>query len=247
MSFFGSAQRAMRRFGLEVRKNGPSARDDLRLALFLRQHRIDLVFDIGANRGQFARQLFANGYSGRIVSFEPLPAALTLLENAARPFGERWVVAPRVALCDKTGTVEFNINQSDATSSLLTPSGAAVERIPGIRTQRAIKVPSQRLDEFIDYIRPADRLFIKIDVQGGEGLVLAGAGCALDQAVGIVVELSLTSLYADQPIAFDILDDLRARGFEVYDIATAYRDPNDFRLHQIDVVMFHRDRLALAR
>ena len=34
--------------------------------------KIDTVFDIGANIGQFGLKLYANGFSGRVISYEPM-------------------------------------------------------------------------------------------------------------------------------------------------------------------------------
>lgn len=236
-------QAAGRAVGLEIRKNGPSARDDLRLARFLADQRIALVLDIGANRGQFATGLFAAGYAGRIVSFEALPIAHVAL-TAAAARNDRWAVAPAGALSDAAGEVEFNVNSADATSSLLKASAESLDTIPGIRPQSLVRVATRRLDDVAaDYGVGTVPTFLKIDVQGGEALVLAGAQATLEQVAGLVIELSFTQLYAGQPLAFDVLNPLLAMGFVVHDIAPAYRDPATFRLHQADVVLFHPDRL----
>src|SRR5271165_3965632 len=42
---------------------------------FLRSRNIDLVIDVGANVGQYAKGLRKDAYAGWIVSFEPIAAA----------------------------------------------------------------------------------------------------------------------------------------------------------------------------
>ena len=121
-----------RKVGLEVRQSGPHARSDLRLAQFLRRQNIGLVYDVGANRGQFALGLIRSGYPGHIVSFEAVPAAHVELTVQASGFQDRWFIAPQLALSDQDGETEFHINVSDTTSSLLAATAASAERIGGI-------------------------------------------------------------------------------------------------------------------
>jgi FkbM family methyltransferase len=234
-------QAAGRLFGLEIRRSGPSARDDLRLAHFLKSRGIELLFDVGANRGQFASQIFDAGFAGELVSFEAMPHAHAILSATAQASGRRWTVAPMGALSDSEGEVEFNVNNSDATSSLLEASADSLISIPGIRPQLKVKVPTRRLDDVApSYGVDRRRSFIKIDVQGGEGLVLAGAEATLKQVDGIQIELSLTELYAGQPLFQDVLAHLLPLGFELHDISPAYRDPVSYRLKQVDAVLLRQ-------
>jgi hypothetical protein len=101
-------QLAGRRLGLEIRRNGPSARDELRLAHFLRQQQVELLFDIGANRGQFAQSMFDAGFGGRIVSFEAMPTAHEDLSRLAS-LNAAWDVAPQGALSDQSGEIQFHV------------------------------------------------------------------------------------------------------------------------------------------
>ena len=45
---------------------------------------IDLILDVGANKGQFAKCLRVGGYSGRIKSYEPLESAYNKLKKSAK-------------------------------------------------------------------------------------------------------------------------------------------------------------------
>ena len=50
------------------------------LSRFLSDFRVDCVFDIGANTGQYGARLRQTGYRGLIVSFEPNPSAFAKLQ-----------------------------------------------------------------------------------------------------------------------------------------------------------------------
>ena len=66
---------AMEITGLEIRKTSVYSSKRLRSRLLFSTLGIDLVLDVGANTGQFARQCRAAGYRGRIISFEPSATA----------------------------------------------------------------------------------------------------------------------------------------------------------------------------
>ncbi|MEC5293426.1 MULTISPECIES: FkbM family methyltransferase [unclassified Aurantimonas] len=228
-----------RKAGLEVRLSTIAVRDDLRLSSFLELFGIDLVLDIGANKGQFAQDLWNSGYRGKIVSFEALPDAHAQLSDAAASSDHSWTVARRVALSDRSGTAQFHVTKADTASSLLSPGKEMVSSSPQTGLAETIAVPTARLDEIIAEMNlPVANCFIKIDVQGAESLVMAGAPDTLAAAGGVMTELSLTSLYDGQPRAQEVLETIYQAGFEVWDIWPGYRNPQTHRLNQIDVVCF---------
>ena len=230
-----------RRFGLEIRIAGINSRDDLRLAHFLNLFDVRLVLDVGANVGQFAESLFETGYKGRVVSFEALPEAHAELARAAEKFGSRWIVAPRLALSDQAGEASFHVTATDTASSLFRPSHSFVSVSPQGQHVQTIKVPTARLDDLVedlDLIVPG--LFLKLDVQGGEQMVLKGAPKVLAASTGLMTEFSLVSLYEDQPPSRDLLETIYAADFEIWDAFRGYRNPNTQRLNQVDLVCFKK-------
>ena len=76
---------------------------------------IDVVLDVGANSGQFARQMRGEGYAGRIISFEPLSTAYEQLAAAAT--GEPSWEIHQCALGNTVGTAKLNIAGNSWSSS----------------------------------------------------------------------------------------------------------------------------------
>lgn len=73
-------KKLVRNLGFELKRYKPNLSETARMQQLLAYHKIDLVFDIGANIGQYAMFLREIGYSGRIVSFEPLSSAHAQLQ-----------------------------------------------------------------------------------------------------------------------------------------------------------------------
>lgn len=229
-----------RKAGLEIRISGANSRDDLRLLHFLNLKKIDTVLDVGANDGEFAKMLLATGFKGRIISFEPLPGAYSALTAAAKAF-ENWLVAPRLALSDENGTARFNVTQGDTSSSLLEPLDSFISDTPQVKVSEVIEVPTRRLDDLDGLEFTPSRTLLKLDVQGGEAKVLAGAEQSLRSMAGILSEMSLMPLYAGQPDWESINQIITRHGFEIWDVWPGYRSPSTRRLTQIDGLYFRRN------
>src|SRR4249919_3716648 len=76
--------RIARRFGVEFCRYGPLTFSCARRAEILESLKIDLVLDVGAHIGGYGLELRSNGYSGRIVSFEPLSETYKELASVAK-------------------------------------------------------------------------------------------------------------------------------------------------------------------
>src|SRR5262245_1236878 len=232
-------RRSLWRFGLDVRKRNSLELEHNRLALLLSAHNVDLVLDIGANTGQWAQDLRRFGYNGDIISFEPLSLAHAMLTQNAQ-YDQHWTVAPRVALGDHNGETEIHMSGNSVSSSILPMLPAHVTGAPGSQYVGVEKTPVRTLDSLIGNIIPTDRrnIFCKLDVQGYESKVLAGASRLLTQTIGVQMEISLAPLYSGQPSLTTLLDLMRRSEFEVYGFIPGFVDPHSGRMLQVDGVFF---------
>jgi FkbM family methyltransferase len=233
-------QRLLRSRGYDVVRFSP---DPLgRVVTLLARTRADVVLDVGANAGQYFSRLRAAGYAGRVISFEPNPVAFQALQaSAARD--PRWR-GLAVGLGRDEGQAQLTIAANSEFSSFRR-ARAGAERIDGgIAQVGQTTVPVRTLSKLWDELSLADaRPFLKLDVQGFEREVLAGAGDRLERCVGIQLELPFEPLYEDQPLLGEIVQQLLARNFAVYALFEGARDQASGALVEADVVLFNRSML----
>lgn len=224
---------AVRRAGFRYLASGrkvPQARQIQRfldrdsLIQVLRQLEVDCVFDIGANRGQYATSLREIGYAGEIHSFEPIPGDFGVL-SATAASDSLWHVH-NFALGRTAGTAEFNLvdggGECTVFSSFLKPNHAMIP-------ERVTKIPVEikTLDALVADIEPlrdpARRLFMKMDTQGFDIEVCEGAKAVLPRIIGLQSEISVTQIYAGQPDYIEALRYYRDLGFSLMDLAVVNR------------------------
>lgn len=209
---------------------------DGKIAIVLDRAGVDLVLDVGANVGQTGESLRRAGYAGRIVSFEPVPAAYDALLAKSR--GDAlWEVAPRMALGDADGEVTINVSEASDMSSALPASAALLASLPRTRVQETATAPMFRLDSVYHRFCPEDAtVFLKIDTQGFERRVLDGAAETLARIRGLQVELSLLPLYQGEETYLGLLADFHRWGFEPHMIVETNFSRALGRQLQIDAV-----------
>lgn len=172
----------------------------LALRRFLAAFRVDALFDVGANAGQYATMLRRDvGYRGLIFSFEPNPEVYAALERrAARD--PRWHVF-NLALSDREGTVLFHIMAADQFSSIERPA-EALDAVFASRNsvKRTVDIGCRTLATMLPEMRASHgftRPFLKMDTQGHDRAVCQGAGERLAEFLGLQTELAVRPLYAE--------------------------------------------------
>lgn len=200
----------------------------------LSDFRINCVLDVGANIGQFAKNLRRIGYRDYICSFEPTTEAFSsltaILSKDPKWFGYNY------ALGSKNTTQTFHVaTESTAMSSFLSPQDKSWKL-----REEAVEV--KRLDEvFWDVLKStkleAPRVFLKMDTQGYDLEVFQGAEQCISQIIGLQSEISVRPVYQEMPHYLDSLLAYEQQGFELYNLADVFRHPHDKNIIEMNCVM----------
>ncbi len=229
-----------RKFGLDIIRYNPTYSEIARLKAILNFYKIEIVLDVGANIGQYAKSLRDGGYKGKIISFEPLSSAHKQLTVASQ-YDSNWIIAPRVAIGKIEQESEINISENLCSSSLLPVLEECVKYEPKTHYIDKEKVRVVRLDQAaLQYIENYHNIFLKIDTQGFEDDVLNGASGILPNIKGIQLELSLIPLYEGQLLFKEMMDKLIALGYELYALQSGFTDNQSGRLLQVDGIFIKR-------
>jgi FkbM family methyltransferase len=234
-----SIKKLARKLGFELKRYNLKTSEFALIEHLLNYHHIDLVFDVGANCGQYAIFLRECSYSGRIVSFEPLSIAYAQL-LALSSKDPLWEIAPRIAIGDREDEITINIAGNGVSSSVLQMLDAHLKAAPKSAYYDSEIVKLSRLDTIAkDYIKSDIRsIFLKIDVQGFEKQVMKGATQILPLVKGIQLELSLVHLYKDQLLFEEMLEFLHKIGYDLHAVIPGFTDNETGRLLQMDGIFF---------
>jgi FkbM family methyltransferase len=188
------------------------------------------VFDIGVADG--TPDLYQAFSDSHFVLIEPLKEFERDMVSISSQYQMEYVVA---AASDEAGSMTFNVHPDLCGSSMLQETEGA--HVDG----EARTVPTVRLDTLAKERSLEAPYLIKVDVQGGELKVLAGATGILAQTDAVILEVSLFGFFVGGPQFADIISAMKAYNFVVYEIFDARNRPLDGALAQVDILFVRED------
>lgn len=196
------------------------------------------VIDVGAHHGGFGRLVRNAGYTGRIVSFEPVPDNFARLQEASSG-DPAWRIDQR-ALGSEAGRQPINVTRQSSMPSLRAPSAYGRAYFQGqmdIVDTPIIEVV--RLDDVLPECvadLPAPRVFLKVDTQGYDAEVFRGGAASLKHVLAIQSEVAVQAIYEGMPRYTEAIEQLNALGFELSGLFPVTLD-RELRLIEMDCVM----------
>ncbi len=229
-----------RRIGYDVVRYHPRTPVLEQRRRLMQHHGIATVIDIGANVGQYGLQLRRDlGFEGRIISFEPVPAAYEQLARAAAS-DPKWAVYD-MAVGSSDGVMDINVSENLVSSSFLEIGDLHQEVAPDSRYCGTHRATVTRLDGiFKDLVEPLlsplGGILLKIDTQGFEKHVIEGASQVLARMSLVQMELSLVPLYEQEEPFLPMCERMAALGLGLVSLEPGFTDPLTGRLLQVDAL-----------
>lgn len=218
---------------LVEKKTALNSEKKLLAHLFVKKN-IDYVVDIGANTGQFAKELLKMGYNNNILSFEPLPKTYAILKNTADKYS--FWKTENVAVGNETKKININVSANTESSSVLPMLNSHQHLAPQANYIGCIEVDMITLDGYFANIRASNNIFLKIDVQGFEENVLLGATKFLEKVKILQLELSFIPLYDTNKKYYQLIEEIEVKGFFLYSFLPAFVNNTTGQMYQMDAL-----------
>jgi FkbM family methyltransferase len=182
------------------------------------------VIDVGAAYGDWSALAGRVFPDARLLLVEPLAEFVPFLEERKRRLPQATVISAAAGRASGTATLHVHADLV-GTSLRVEPELGATDR----------EVPVLTIDELVAREGAEGPFALKLDVQGAELDVLAGAAATLDRTELVQLETLLFPFYEGAPDAADVVSFMREAGFVVYDVADLGYRPYDGALAQLDL------------
>ena len=188
-------------------------------AKFINGLQIDCLIDVGANVGQFSTLCYYYNKTILIIAFEPISSCYKKLKEVLP--SNKNIKLFNCALGNRCGHESIHISNKIDSSSILSFKEQS-NIYPNTESIMKEKIKIDKLDNYVKYLNK-ENILLKIDVQGYEKNVLAGANNALKLVKYIYIELSFIDLYANQAHFSEICSILYKKNFYLASIENLHR------------------------
>jgi FkbM family methyltransferase len=183
--------------------------------LGLRNYKIDTIIDIGANTGQFAKEILKIYPYAKLYSFEPLPKPYQALSEWAINQETYKIHTFNIALGPIKQKVVMNLHLDHSpSSSILTSTKLNGDLYPQTIKQNLIEVQQDTLDNIMKDIKLNGNILIKMDVQGYENMVISGGKEVFSKAIACITEISIDNLYENQAEFSKLIQEFDLLGYD---------------------------------
>lgn len=221
--------------GLDIRRRRPATPDRASMAGGLAQlarlgFQPRTIIDAGVANA--TPELYSTFPAASILLIEALAEFEPFLRKICSSYKAQYVLA---AAGQTPGSATFNVHADKFSSSLLREvEGASVDGTP--RT-----VPVVTIDQQCSERNLPGPYLVKLDVQGAELQVLAGARRTLQETEAVILEVTLFGTMIGGPQFYEIVHFMKQSGFVAYDIFAVNYRPLDGALAQVDMIFVRED------
>jgi len=203
-------------------------------------HQIDLILDIGASQGSYARMLRRFGYKKEIISIEPVKFSYEKLVKLCEK-DEKWSSKRLVISNQKKSKLTINVSKDFDNSSILNSTELHKKNHKDAEFIGKEDVECKSLDLLMsEYKNEKKNFMLKLDVQGSEADVIESGINSLSKFKLVQIELSLQKLYENQILWKDIIKLMYEKNFDVWTIFPGYKQKNKGQLYQFDAIFFNK-------
>ena len=168
----------------------------------------DVIVDVGAHRGAWTRMAMSPFPDSRFVMIEAQPDMEAELARVRSAAPARISYAISLVGPKTKESVEF----------FLADTGSSIYYENTAFSRSSITLPMETLDSVLDAQAATGSCFLKLDVQGAELDVLAGAHKTLERTDAILTEVSLVEYNLGAPRIADVIAHFRELDFLASDI-----------------------------
>ena len=164
--------------------------------------KVEIFFDVGSYKGTYSDLILRNFNVKKIIMFEPQTNIFNFLKKKYK--NNKIIKKYNLAISNRKGFKEFNINKHDLTSSFakynnqnryLKLKAKLFESTPNKMNYKKIKVKTIKLSEIFKKKKIKKLDLLKIDTEGHELEVLQGLAAEIKKVKNILIEFHPNKIY----------------------------------------------------